>query len=67
MEVIVNKPFNYAVLIDGDKAFIVVVCGTSALYDVWVQKTKAEALALLENESSLNAIVNAVRLNPRRI
>jgi uncharacterized protein YbjQ (UPF0145 family) len=66
MEVLASKPFNYAVLAEGEQAFIAVVCGTSALYEVWVRKTRAEALALLADEATLNAMVEAVRGNPGR-
>jgi hypothetical protein len=42
MEVLINKPFDYAVLAQEHKRYFVVVCGTSALFDVWVEKTIAE-------------------------
>ncbi|GAA5162211.1 hypothetical protein GCM10025770_12690 [Viridibacterium curvum] len=65
MEVLVNNPFDFAVLAEGEMGYVVVVCGTSALFDVWIKKPRSEINALLSNQSALRSLVDATRLNPK--
>nr|WP_321269649.1 hypothetical protein [uncultured Tolumonas sp.] len=67
MEILAQKPFDYAVVADGNNAFIIVVCGTSALFDVWINKTKHDVLMLLENEVEFKSLIEKIRLNPEEI
>jgi hypothetical protein len=64
MEVLARERFDYAVLAEGEDAFIVVTCGTSALFEVRIRKTRKEAMALLADESRLRAMAMEVRLDP---
>lgn len=64
MEVLVNKPFDHAILVDGDNAYIVVVCGTSALFDVWIKKSQSEVRDLMNSQEALKSLIEATRFDP---
>jgi hypothetical protein len=66
MEVLASKPFDHAVLAEGEDGFVVVICGTSALYEVWIRTTRTEAVALLADEPRLRSMLEEARLNPGR-
>lgn len=64
MEVLKHQPGEFAIVADGDFAAVVVICGTSALFEVWVKQTRAKAIALLANGPALQALIERTRLDP---
>jgi hypothetical protein len=64
MEVLVNKPFDYSVIALDHRRHFVIACGTSAMFDVWIEKTVAQADALLANPDQLSQLIENARLHP---
>jgi hypothetical protein len=64
MEVLVNKPFDYAVIAQDQRRYFVIACGTSAMFDIWIEKTVDQADALLANPDQLSQLIETVRLHP---
>ena len=64
MEVLITKPFDYAVIAQDQRRYFVIACGTSAMFDVWVEKTSAQAEILLTNPDQLSQLIEKVRLHP---
>jgi hypothetical protein len=64
MEVLVDRPFDYTVVAEGELAWLIVVCGTVAVFNVHVSRSRAEVEQLLSDDSQLNTLIEQVRENP---
>lgn len=67
MEVLINKPFDYSVIAQDQRRYFVIACGTSAMFDVWIEKTVAQADVLLADQDKLSLLIETVRLRPLSI